>query len=107
MPRTSASSNDACAVAFPQEPGLAGQSNKWLSLPASRCLVLAPRWHRNCTGDSKQQVINDTFVLQPELILIDVSLNRENGFDALRFLRHRGVAQPATEVVLNLAEILR
>ncbi len=52
-------------------------------------------------SDSSQRAINDIFVLQPDLILIDISLNRGNGFDVLRLLRHRGIAQSATKVVLT------
>jgi DNA-binding NarL/FixJ family response regulator len=33
--------------------------------------------------------------------LIDISLNRGNGFDVLRLLRHRRLAQSATKVVLT------
>src|SRR5271154_3108397 len=52
-------------------------------------------------SDSSQQAINEIFVLQPDLILIDISLNRGNGFDVLRLLRHRGIAQLARKVVLT------
>ena len=52
-------------------------------------------------SDSSQQAINEIFVLQPDLILIDISLNRGNGFDVLRLLRHRGVAHSARKVVLT------
>ena len=52
-------------------------------------------------SDSAQRAINEIFVLRPDLILIDISLNRGNGFDVLRLLRHRGVAQSARKVVLT------
>jgi DNA-binding NarL/FixJ family response regulator len=50
---------------------------------------------------SAQQAINEIFVLKPGLILIDISLNRGNGFDVLRLLRYRRVAQSARKVVLT------
>jgi DNA-binding NarL/FixJ family response regulator len=52
-------------------------------------------------SDSATQAINEIFTLQPDLILIDISLNRGNGFDVLRLLRHRGLAQSARKVVLT------
>src|SRR5271156_1588135 len=52
-------------------------------------------------SDSAQRAIDEIFVLQPDLILIDISLNRGNGFDVLRLLRHRGIAQLARKVVLT------
>jgi DNA-binding NarL/FixJ family response regulator len=52
-------------------------------------------------SDSTHQAISEIFALQPDLILIDISLNRGNGFDVLRLLRHRGVAQSATKAVLT------
>jgi DNA-binding NarL/FixJ family response regulator len=52
-------------------------------------------------SDSAQRAINEIFVLNPDLILIDISLNRGNGFDVLRLLRHRRLAQSATKVVLT------
>lgn len=52
-------------------------------------------------SDSTQQAIDEIFALQPDLILIDISLNRGNGFDVLRLLRRRGVAQSARKVVLT------
>lgn len=52
-------------------------------------------------NDSAQQAINEISALQPDLILIDISLNRGNGFDVLRLLRHRGLAQSACKVVLT------
>ena len=51
--------------------------------------------------DSAQRAINEIFVLQPDLILIDISLNHGNGFDVLRLLRNRRVAQAATKVVVT------
>jgi DNA-binding NarL/FixJ family response regulator len=51
--------------------------------------------------DSAQRAINEIFVLQPDLILIDISLNHGNGFDVLRLLRNRHVAQSATKVVVT------
>jgi DNA-binding NarL/FixJ family response regulator len=53
------------------------------------------------SSDSTQRAVNEIFVLQPDLILIDISLNRGNGFDVLRLLRHRNVAQSARKVVLT------
>jgi DNA-binding NarL/FixJ family response regulator len=50
---------------------------------------------------SAQRAINEIFVLEPDLILIDISLSRGNGFDVLRLLRYRGVAQSARKVVLT------
>ena len=52
-------------------------------------------------SESAQRAVNDIFVLEPDLILIDISLNRGNGFDVLRLLRYRGVAQSARKVVLT------
>jgi len=52
-------------------------------------------------GESAQQAINEISTLQPDLILIDISLNRGNGFDVLRLLRYRGIAQSARKVVLT------
>jgi DNA-binding NarL/FixJ family response regulator len=52
-------------------------------------------------SDNTQQAINEIFALQPDLILIDISLNRGNGFDVLRLLRHRGLAQSARKVVFT------
>ena len=52
-------------------------------------------------GESAQQAINEICALQPDLILIDISLNRGNGFDVLRLLRYRGVARSARKVVLT------
>ncbi len=52
-------------------------------------------------SESAQRAINEIFVLEPDLILIDISLNRGNGFDVLRLLRYRGLAQSARKVVLT------
>lgn len=52
-------------------------------------------------SESGQWAINEIFVLEPDLILIDISLNRGNGFDVLRLLRYRGLAQSARKVVLT------
>jgi DNA-binding NarL/FixJ family response regulator len=52
-------------------------------------------------SDSAQRAIDEIFALQPDLILIDISLNSGNGFDVLRLLRHRGLAQSARKVVLT------
>jgi DNA-binding NarL/FixJ family response regulator len=51
--------------------------------------------------DSAQRAINEIFMLEPDLILVDISLNRGNGFDVLRLLRYRGVAKSARKVVLT------
>jgi DNA-binding NarL/FixJ family response regulator len=48
-----------------------------------------------------QQAIEAISVLEPDLILIDISLNFGNGFDVLRVLRERGVALTAKKVVLT------
>jgi DNA-binding NarL/FixJ family response regulator len=48
-----------------------------------------------------QQAISDLAVLEPDLILIDISLNFGNGFDVLRVLRDRGLALTARKVVLT------
>jgi DNA-binding NarL/FixJ family response regulator len=52
-------------------------------------------------SDSAQRAINEMYVLQPDLILIDISLNHGNGFDVLRLLRYRRVANSARKVVLT------
>lgn len=52
-------------------------------------------------SESAQRAINEIFVLEPDLILIDISLNRGNGFDVLRLLRYRGLAKSARKVVLT------
>jgi DNA-binding NarL/FixJ family response regulator len=48
-----------------------------------------------------QQAIEAISVLEPDLILIDISLNFGNGFDVLRVLRDRGLALTARKVVLT------
>ena len=48
-----------------------------------------------------QRAITEISVLQPDLILIDISLDFGNGFDVLRVLRDQGVAQSARKVVLT------
>ena len=50
---------------------------------------------------SAQQAIKDIAALEPDLILIDISLDFGNGFDVLRVLRSRGIAQSARKVVLT------
>lgn len=48
-----------------------------------------------------QPAINEISVFKPDLIVIDISLDSGNGFDVLRVLRDRGVAQSARKVVLT------
>lgn len=48
-----------------------------------------------------QRAISEISVLQPDLILIDISLESGNGFDVLRELRDRGAAESARKVVLT------
>lgn len=50
---------------------------------------------------SAEQAIREIPVLQPDLILIDISLDSGNGFDVLRVLRERHIAQSARKVVLT------
>lgn len=52
-------------------------------------------------SEGAQQAINEISRLDPDLILIDISLSFGNGFDVLRVLRDRGVAQSARKVVLT------
>lgn len=52
-------------------------------------------------SESAQRAINQIFVLEPDLILIDIGLNRGNGFDVLRLLRYRGLARSARKIVLT------
>lgn len=50
---------------------------------------------------SAQRAISEISVLQPDLILVDISLDLGNGFDVLRVLQDQGVAQSARKVVLT------
>jgi DNA-binding NarL/FixJ family response regulator len=50
---------------------------------------------------SAQQAIKEISELEPDLILIDISLDFGNGFDVLRVLRNRGIAQSARKVILT------
>ena len=50
---------------------------------------------------SAQQAIQDIATLEPDLIVIDISLDFGNGFDVLRLLRDRGLARAARKVVLT------
>lgn len=52
-------------------------------------------------SESAQPAINEISVRHPDLILIDISLNRGSGFDVLRLLRQRSLAQSARKVVLT------
>lgn len=52
-------------------------------------------------SEGAQQAINEIALLSPDLILIDISLSFGNGFDVLRVLRDRGLAQSARKVVLT------
>jgi DNA-binding NarL/FixJ family response regulator len=50
---------------------------------------------------SAQHAIRAIATLEPDLIVIDISLDFGNGFDVLRVLRERGLAQTARKVVLT------
>jgi DNA-binding NarL/FixJ family response regulator len=50
---------------------------------------------------SAQRAISEISVLQPDLILVDISLDLGNGFEVLRVLQDRGLAQSARKVVLT------
>jgi DNA-binding NarL/FixJ family response regulator len=50
---------------------------------------------------SAQRAISEISVLQPDLILVDISLDLGNGFDVLRVLQDRGLARSARKVVLT------
>ena len=52
------------------------------------------------SGDA-QTAIGDVFALQPDLILIDISLASGSGFDVLRTLQDQSLAPAATKVVLT------
>jgi DNA-binding response OmpR family regulator len=52
-------------------------------------------------SDDAQTAISDVFVLQPDLILIDISLASGSGFDVLRALRDHSLAPGASKVVLT------
>lgn len=53
-----------------------------------------------CSGDA-QAAIADLFVLQPDLILIDIRLASGNGFDVLTALQDHSLVPAATKVVLT------
>lgn len=48
-----------------------------------------------------QRAISEISGRQPDLILLDISLDSGNGFDVLRELRDRGVAESAKKVVFT------
>jgi DNA-binding NarL/FixJ family response regulator len=50
---------------------------------------------------SAQQAITEIATLEPDLIVIDISLDFGNGFDVLRLLRDRNIARSARKVVLT------
>jgi len=50
---------------------------------------------------SAQKAASDLSVLQPDLILIDISLHCGNGFDVLRALQERRLLRGAIKVVLT------
>jgi DNA-binding NarL/FixJ family response regulator len=50
---------------------------------------------------SAQKAIADLEVLQPDLVVIDIALDSGTGFDVLRALQERGLAQAAVKVVLT------
>jgi DNA-binding NarL/FixJ family response regulator len=48
-----------------------------------------------------QQALVDLAALQPDLILVDISLSSGNGFDVLKTLQERGIVPSAMKVVLT------
>ena len=52
-------------------------------------------------SENAQRAIDEISVLHPDLVLIDIGLNQGNGFDVLRLLQHRDLAQSAKKVVLT------
>jgi len=57
----------------------------------------------NLSGSSAdaQAAIGDVFALQPDLILIDISLTSGSGFDVLKVLQDHSLAPAAIKVVLT------
>ena len=53
-----------------------------------------------CSADA-ETAIGDVFALQPDLIVIDISLASGSGFDVLRALRDHSLAPDAMKVVLT------
>jgi DNA-binding NarL/FixJ family response regulator len=53
-----------------------------------------------CSGDA-QAAIADVFALQPDLILIDISLASGSGFDVLKVLHEHNLVPEAIKVVLT------
>jgi DNA-binding NarL/FixJ family response regulator len=53
-----------------------------------------------CSG-SAQKAISDLSLLQPDLIMIDISLHSGSGFDVLRVLQERRLVHDAIKVVLT------
>lgn len=52
-------------------------------------------------SDDAQAAIADLFALQPDLILIDISLASGSGFDVLKVLQQHSLAPEAIKVVLT------
>jgi DNA-binding NarL/FixJ family response regulator len=52
-------------------------------------------------SDDAQTAISDVFVMQPDLILIDISLASGSGFDVLRALQDHSLTPGASKVVLT------
>jgi two-component system KDP operon response regulator KdpE len=48
-----------------------------------------------------QRALVDLATLQPDLILVDISLSSGNGFDVLKTLQERGIVPSAMKVVLT------
>jgi DNA-binding NarL/FixJ family response regulator len=53
-----------------------------------------------CAADA-ETAISDVFVLQPDVILIDIRLAKGTGFDVLRALKDHNLAPGASKVVLT------
>jgi len=52
-------------------------------------------------SDDAQAAIADLFALQPDLIVIDISLASGSGFDVLRVLQEQSLVPEAIKVVLT------
>lgn len=48
-----------------------------------------------------QRAVADLAALQPDLVLIDISLSSGNGFEVLKALQERGIVSSAMKVVLT------
>ncbi len=53
-----------------------------------------------CSADA-ETAIGDVFVLQPDLVLIDIDLKSGTGFDVLRVLQEQSLALNAIKIVLT------